>query len=367
MTEEKRIDPWGSELVDYAHLIKEFGMEKFPEEYAKKLKHRLFERGMVVAHRDFKKVMERIDSKKPFIQMTGIATSGRLHFGHKVDIDLFLFFKSLGAHSYFAACDIDAYTSRQKIKSMKEAKENAVDNVAHALAFGISEKEIYVQSQKDARYYEFAFEISKRVTENEHRAVYGSVELGKVSANILQYADILHQQLPEYGGKMPSITGIAPDQDPHARVTRDVAQRLQQVYDIELPSFIYFMHQSGLQEGKKMSSSEPDTAIFLDDSPAEVKRKIGKAYTGGRDTVQEQREKGGRPEVCKIYELYKFHHPDSKFVQDVCSKCKKGELICGEDKKMAVEFLGGFLEDHQKKYKEALPKAKRIVYGEGKK
>ncbi|MEM2974715.1 MAG: hypothetical protein QW112_03800, partial [Candidatus Micrarchaeia archaeon] len=261
MTEEKRIDPWSSELVDYKHLIQEFGMEKFPEEYARKLKHCLFERGIVVAHRDFKKVMDRIEHKKPFIQITGIATSGRFHLGHKIDVDLFIFFKSLGALSYFAACDIDAYTSRPKIKSMKEAKEYAVDNVAHAMALGIDANDIYVQSRKEPRYYEFAFEISKRITENEHRAVYGSVDLGKVSANILQYADILHQQLPEYNGKMPSITGIAPEQDPHARVTRDVAQRLQQTYDLELPSFVYFMHQSGLQAGKKMSSSDPDTAI----------------------------------------------------------------------------------------------------------
>jgi tryptophanyl-tRNA synthetase len=237
-------------------------------------------------------------------------------------------------------------------------------NVAHALALGIDEKEIYVQSQKDPRYYEFAFEISKRITENEFRAVYGGVDLGKVSANILQYADILHQQLPEYQGKMPSITGIAPDQDPHARVTRDVASRLP--YDLEMPSFIYFMHQSGLQEGKKMSSSEPDTAIFLDDTPAEVKRKIGKAFTGGRDTVEEQKQKGGRPEVCKIYEMYKFHHPDSKFVQDVCERCKKGQLFCGEDKKMAIEFLNSFLAEHQKKVEKSIPKAKKIVYGDKK-
>lgn len=62
--EEKRIDPWGSELIeDYGHLIEEFGLERFPESYKKVLKHRFFEREIVIAHRDFKKVMERIEKK----------------------------------------------------------------------------------------------------------------------------------------------------------------------------------------------------------------------------------------------------------------------------------------------------------------
>lgn len=360
--EEKRIDPWGSELIeDYGHLIEEFGLERFPESYKKVLKHRFFEREIVIAHRDFKKVMERIEKKKPFINMTGIATSGGFHLGHKVDVDMFLFFKSLGAKNYFAICDIDAYTSRPKIKSMEEARKYAVENLAHAMALGLEEKDVYVQSKQEQRYYEFVFEISKKITENEFRAVYGHVDLGKVSANLLQYADILHGQLPEYEGKMPSITGIGLDQDPHARLTRDVAQRLP--YDLELPSFIYFQHQAGLQKGKKMSSSEPETAIFLSDSTEDVKKKIAGSFTGGRDTVEEQKKKGGQPEVCKIYEIYKFHHPDSKFLKDVYERCKKGELLCGEDKKTCAEFLIKFLEEHQKKYKENLPKAKKIVYG----
>lgn len=297
--------------------------------------------------------------------MTGIASSGNYHLGHKLDIDMFLFFKNLGAKNYFAICDIDAYTSRPKVKSMEEAKEYAVNNIAHALALGIEEKDIYIQSKKEQRYYEFAFEISKKITENEFRAVYGAVDLGKVSANLLQYADILHPQLLEYEGKMPSITGIGLEQDPHARLTRDVAQRLH--YYLEIPSFIYFLHQSGLQKGKKMSSSEPETAIFLDDKPEDIKKKISKTFTGGKDTEEEQREKGGKPEICKVYEIYRFHHPDSKFVKETYKNCKEGKLVCGECKKTCAEFLTKFLTEHQEKYNKFLPIAKKIVYNESKK
>jgi len=356
----KVIDPWGSaEIKDYEHMFKEFGLDSFPESLKKKLNHRLFERGIIVAHREFNKVMQRIEAKKPFINMTGIATSGPLHFGHKVDIDLFAFFKLLGAKNYFSVSDIDAYVSRPKIKTMKDAKEIAVNNLAHLLALGLDEKDVYPQSKKEQRYYEFAFEISKKITEKTYQAIYGHTDLGKISAVLLQIADIIHPQLKEYEGKTPSITGIGLEQDPHAKITRDIARRLSP--DIEIPSFIYFQHQSGLQEGKKMSSSEPDTAIFLDDKPEEVKRKISRAFTGGKDTIDEQKEKGGNPDICKIYELYKFHHKDSKFVENTYKQCKEGNLMCGDDKKTCTDFINNFLKEHQEKVKENLPKAKKII------
>lgn len=357
----KKIDPWGSaEIKDYKHVFRKFGLKEFPDKY--KLKHRFFERGIIIAHRDFDKVFNRAKSKKPFINMTGIATSGRLHLGHKVDIDLFKFFKSVGGRNYFGICDIDAYVSRpnKTVPSLKKAKEHAMNNLAHALALGLTKKDVYIQSKKEQRYYEFTFELSKKITENMFKAVYGHLDLGKVSANLLQYSDILHPQLAEYEGKMPSITGIGIEQDPHAKLCRDLARKLP--YNIELPSFIYFIHQSGLKKGKKMSSSDPDTAIFLDDSPKEVKRKINKTFTGGRDTVEEQKKLGGRPDICKIYEIYKFHHPGSKFIKRVYKNCKGGKLLCGEDKKICVKFLNNFLKEHQSKVKKKAKIAEKMIY-----
>src|SRR3989344_5181975 len=247
-----QIDPWGGlELNDYSHIFREFGLSPFPKNVAQKIPHYLFERGIIIAARDFEPVLECIGKKKPFINITGIAASGPLHLGHKVDLDLFLFFKKCGAANYFCISDLDAYLSRpdKKVPSIEKAKEFAVDNLAHALALGLSEKDVYVQSRgstKDPRrYFEFTLELSKKITKNTFEAVYGHVDLGKVAANFLQYSDIMHPQLREFEGKMPSITGIGIEQDPHARLTRDIAKRLP--YDIEIPSFIYFQHQSGLQ------------------------------------------------------------------------------------------------------------------------
>ncbi|MDO8428863.1 MAG: tryptophan--tRNA ligase [Candidatus Diapherotrites archaeon] len=360
----EKIDPWSSQqLTKYEHVFKEFGLKEFPEEWSKHLDHYLFKRNLVIAHRDFEKIMKCIQEKKPFINITGIASSGRLHLGHKFDIDLFKFFKTKKAKNYFTIADIDAYVSRpnEKVPSLEKAKEFAVNNLAHVLALGLDEKDVYVQSKYTTRYYEFAFELSKRITRNEFEAVYGHVDLGKISAALLQYADILHPQLKEFEGKMPSITGIGLDQDPHARIARDLAQRV--TYPMELPSFVYFKHQQGLREHGKMSSSDLENTIFLDDSEEDIKKKINKAFTGGRNTLEEQKKLGTNIEIDRVIELLRFHYPDEKKLNEIIELQKTGKQMSGELKQFAIEFLLDWRTKHLKLVEKNKKTAEKIVYG----
>jgi tryptophanyl-tRNA synthetase len=359
-----KVDPWGSrEIKIDERLIQDFGLTRISKEDRNRIPNSLFQRGIVVAHRDFDTIRDCMEHRKPFIQMTGIASSGPLHLGHKVDVDMFLFFKRQGARSFFGVCDLDAYVSRpfSKIPTLAKAKEYAVDNIAHLLALGVEKEDIYLQSQKERRYYEFAFEISKLMTENTFKAIYGHLDVGKLAANLLQYADILHQQLKEFSGPMPSITGIGIEQDPHARACRDIAKRLP--YRLIPPSFVYFLHQPGLQPGKKMSSSEPETAIFLSDSPEDVRRKIDKAYSGGRDSLEEHRRLGGVPEKDKAFEILLYHHPDQELVQKLHDQYKEGTLTSGELKRICKEFLTDFLTNHQEKLRQAKKTAEKMVWG----
>jgi len=355
----EKLNPWSSDTIkDYEKAFREFGIQKINDNL--KLNHHLFKRNIILAHRDFDKIIKRIKEKKPFIQMTGIASSGKLHLGHKVDIDLFVFMSKFKSKNYFCISDIDGYVSRDRIVSLKQAKEYAVENLAHALALGLNKKDIYLQSKKEPRYYEFAFELSKKITKNMFEAVYGHLNLGKVSANLLQYADILHPQLKEYEGKMPSLTSIGLDQDPHAKMARDLSRRLG--YDLEVPSFLYFRHQSGLLKDKKMSASEPDTAIFLDDSEEEIKRKINKSFTGGKDTLKEQKEKGGNLAVCKVYEILMFHDPSNTSSKKMEGLCKVG-ASCKDCKEVCIEFLVKMLKAHQDKLKTTRKEAEKFVFG----
>lgn len=271
--------------------------------------------------------------------------------------------RKLGAKSYFVVSDIDAYVSRpdSKIPNLDSAKKHAVDIVAHLLALGINKEEIYLQSKQKSRYYEFAFELSKKITENSFKAIYGHITPGKLAANLLQYADILHLQLEEFEGPMPTVTGIGIEQDPHARACRDLAKKLP--YNLKIPSFFYFKHQGGLKQGAKMSASEPDTAIFLNDSLKEVKRKINRSFSGGQETIELHRKLGGNPDIDKAFEMMYFHCPDNALVNDLYQKYKSGELLSGEMKKTCIEFVNKFLFEHQTKVEKNIPLAEKMVYG----
>ena len=111
------------------------------------------------------------------------------------------------------------------------------------------------------------------------------------------------------------------------------------------PASTYHRFIRGLT-GEKMSSSKPETSIFLDDGPKEASDKLGKALTGGRDTSEEQRKLGGRPEICPVFETMLFHTiSGEKEVRTIEQECRSGARLCGQCKKEAIQYLVAFLKD----------------------
>jgi len=110
----------------------------------------------------------------------------------------------------------------------------------------------------------------------------------------------------------------------------------------------------GLGEGGKMSASQPDSAIFTVDPPEVAERKVMMAFTGGRDTVEEQRKLGGRPRVCNIYAYYYFlFEEEDKALVEREHACRSGELLCGECKQELARRVAVFLRDFQARRREA--------------
>ena len=103
-----------------------------------------------------------------------------------------------------------------------------------------------------------------------------------------------------------------------------------------------------------MSASLPETCIFTTDTPEEAEKKIWDAFTGGRPTVEEQRQHGGDPYICPIYyyDYYLFEEDDKK-LQETCENCKYGALLCGDHKKTLAIKVKRFLKEHQKKREKA--------------
>lgn len=365
MTEDDELDldPWGSIEVDEddQEIFEQFGIEPWDDDEFEEFDHRLADRGMVIGHRDFDRVYDNMEDGS-FINMTGIASSGDLHMGHKVVLDLFTHFQDQGAETYFAVADLDALTTRDDIESLDQVEESVVNNLANAMSLGVDPENIYLQSQKGGSYKNLAFESGDAMTFNEFESTYGVQDgdtLGKASGVMLQMADILHGQLPENEGQMPSITAVSLDQDPHMRTVRDVARKLP--YEFDAPSSIYIAQQAGLQEGKKMSSSEPETAIFLDDSYDEMIAKLEGAKTGGRSSAEKQREMGGVPEDCKVYEAALYHLDDDEAVEQMFEDCVSGENLCGECKAIYAPQIAEEVAEAVSDYEANVAEARQLV------
>jgi tryptophanyl-tRNA synthetase len=342
--------------------LEEFGMEPMEPFRVRYDDLRYIRRGVVFGHRDFRRIADAMEKKKPYAMMTGLMPSGKFHFGHKMVADEIIWFQEHGADIFICAADFESYAMRDI--PLDKARETAVkEYLENYIALGLKPKNVTFWFQTDYRseYYRLRDMFSKKVTFNELKGIYGELSPGKIFSVLTQAADILHPELPEFGGPRPVVVPVGADQDPHIRLTRDIASRFRAEFNFILPSATFHKFMEGLQGGK-MSSSDPKSFIALTDSPEDASRKIMGAKTGGRATVEEQKKKGGVPEECMIYALYLYHLIDDDLaLSDVYHECKKGTLLCGEDKKRCAELVKKFLEEHQKKKAKAADKAEKLA------
>jgi len=285
---------------------------------------------------------------------TGRGPSGNVHLGHLLP---WLFTKYLqdafDADLYFQMTDDEKYMYRDYLE-LDETIANTYDNALDLIACGFDPKKTHIISDTEniSHLYKIAVKVAKRVTYSTVKAVFGfkdSDNIGMIWFPAVQAAPSFVQSDRE-GRNIPCLIPAAIDQDPYWRMTRDIAEKL----NYYKPAQIHAKFLPGLAQGGKMSASQPDTAIFTVDPPKEAEKKIMKAFTGGRDTIAEQRKLGGRPEICNVYAYYYFlfEENDQKLV-DIENECRSGAIMCGDCKNRLAERIKAFLADFQEKREKA--------------
>lgn len=370
MTKEFTVTPWEVKgKIDYDKLVKEFGLEplkNLPKTFNDFL---LARRNIIFAHRDFNRIIDCIQNKKPFVMMTGLMPSGKFHFGHKVVADQIIFYQKLGAKVYLAVADIEAYNSRNP--NMQELRKTAIEEYLlnyMALGLDIKKCDFYFQSKrsKDAKksnaYYSLAGMLARHATFKEFQAIYGEINPGKMASSLLQASDMLHPQLPEFERPVPTVVCVGCDQDPHLRLARDLSQRIKAFKFIQISS-TYHKFMPALN-GAKMSSSDPTSYIALTDSPEEASTKIRKyAFSGGQSTLEEHRKKGGNPDVDSSFQLLKYGlEENDKKLEEIHNNYKNGLLLTSELKAIVIEKLGKFLKNHQKSREKAKKSINKFIF-----
>ncbi|MEY7849362.1 tryptophan--tRNA ligase [Natrarchaeobius sp. A-rgal3] len=477
------LDPWGSSSVsDYRKLFEEFGIEEFDEVLEEvPHPHYLMRRGVIFGHRDYRPVAEAMREGEPAAVLSGFMPTGDPHIGHKLVFDEIIWHQRQGADAYGLIADLEAHAARGM--SWEEIDEHARSYLLSLLALGFDPEEgtLYRQSE-NREVQDLAFELGAEANFSEFQSIYGfdgETDVSHMQSVVTQMADILYPQLEE---PKPTVIPVGPDQDPHVRLARDLAERMRffkvskayasfelepeerdlvaefyeelepaefdddqlrcthvaealaetpladletdadtlssvltkleeagmepirprtrffdrratdeafealidavegekrvyenhvDAFEVDLadaeelarevevdnggygfrpPSSIYHRFMTGLTGGK-MSSSIPASHISLLDDPEKGYDKVKSATTGGRETAEEQREKGGRADECPVYELYAYllAGDDDEFAKLVYDECVGGERLCGDCKEQAAELMREFLAEHQEK------------------
>ena len=361
------IDPWASSSVDYDKLVNQFGIGKISDIINDiRNPQRLMKRGVVFGHRDFDEINKLINQNDEFAVVTGMMPSGQMHIGHKMVVDQLKWYQEKGAMLSLPIADLESYAARGM--SFEEGRRIAVEEyLTNWIALGLDlEKDnvnVYLQSQNKSL-LDLAFQASSKTNFSQLKAIYGftpSTNIAHVQAPLMQVADILLPQIEEFGGPKKVVVPVGIDQDPHIRLTRDIAQKLNDDLGFLTPASTYHRFLTGLT-GDKMSSSKPSTAIYLNEDSKTAAKKVKTAKTGGRESLKEQQELGGEVDKCVIYEMLVYHLiDDDKELEKIRNDCLNGTLRCGDCKARTAELMEEFFDDLKDKQIEALEIAKTLI------
>ncbi|MEM5882007.1 MAG: tryptophan--tRNA ligase [Candidatus Aenigmatarchaeota archaeon] len=368
MEKKTKITPWEVKgKIEYKKIANEFGLKIIDEDIKEKIKkiakeiHILIRRGYFFAHRDLDLVLKDYENGKKFFLYTGRAPSGPMHIGHLIPFILTKWLQEkFEANVYIEIPDEEKFVAgKAKLEEIEYwTKDNLLDIAA--LNFDEDKTFIFLTSEYIKNIYKLAIRISSKINFSTAKAIFGFTNQSNIG--IIFYPAI--QLAPTFFEDCYCLIPASLDQDPYWRLQRDIAEKLNGKKSAQITSK-FLVPLTGI-EGK-MSSSDPKTAIFLNDSEEEVKEKIFKyAFSGGQPTIELHRKLGGNPEIDVCFQwLYAFFEEDDKKIEEIKEKYKGGELLTGELKEYTSKKISEFLKEHQKRKKHAEDKLRKYMY-EGK-
>ncbi len=359
-SEEMVVTPWEvSGKIDYEKLIREFGTQPITPELLERVQkhtgtlHAQLRRRVFFSHRDLDWILQRYEAGERFVLYTGRGPSGPVHIGHLAP---WIFTKYLqdkfDAKLYFQITDDERFLYHDNF-TMAEPQRWSYENALDLIALGFDPKKtrIILDSKSMGVMYDLALRIAKHVTFSTARAVFGFQESTNIGLVFYPAVQAVPAFLESFlvGHNVPCLIPAAIDQDPYWRVTRDVAPKL----GYYKPAQIHCRFVPGLGRGGKMSASMPETAIFTIDPTETARKKVMSAFTGGRATVEEQRQLGANPDICSVFAYDYFLFMEDKEIEDLRVNCLSGNIMCGECKKTLADRVKKFLVEHQEKREKA--------------
>ncbi|KAJ9664253.1 tryptophan--tRNA ligase [Coniosporium apollinis] len=395
---EQQIDPWSvSAATDEHGNILAFDYEAISRKWNTKLigdallqrfesltghkPHRWLRRGLFFSHRDLESILDVYERGETFFLYTGRGpSSSSMHIGHTIPFEFTKWLQDVfDVPLVIMLTDDEKFLFKEDLK-LEEVMGFARDNAKDIIAVGFDVKKTFIYSDLEflgtagKHMLLNAWEFSKGITFNQVRGAFGfdgSTNTGRIFFPNLQCVAAYATSYPFIWGDdplspvrskktaaIPCLIPCAIDQDPYFRLLRDHTKSMS--HKIPRPALIHSKFLTALQgAGGKMSASNPNSAIFMNDTAKSIKNKINKhAFSGGQETLELHREKGGNPDVDVAYQYLTYFSDDDEKLERLARDYRSGELLTGDMKKECIallqEYVGSFQERRKAVSKEVL-------------
>ena len=296
--------------------------------------------------------MAEAASTKPRV-LTGDTPTGRLHLGHYVgSIESRLRLQETH-ECYFLIANMHAFTTRAEKPA--EIRQDTIEIVKDWLACGIDPQRATVVLQTECPaiaeltwYFAMLIPFNRVMrnptlkTEIESKGLGDQYPFGFPMYAVGQCADILAFR--------PEWVPVGEDQVAHIEMCREVARRFDQLYCGADPHSEDEAYQAqgavfpipkamvgriarlvGTDGRQKMSKSL-NNAIFLSDTPKQVKKKIGQMYPGQSRNPDEP----GNPDINPVFEYADTFIKDEALARELKDRYRRGDNLGDGQVKAAV-------------------------------
>jgi len=294
--------------------------------------------------------------------LSGMRPTGKLHLGH-LHGALENWVKLQNEYEcFFFAADWHALTS--EYANSKVIKGSIHDMIIDWLSVGIDpgKSTIFIQS-KILEHAELHLLLSmiiplpwleRNPTYKEQQEEMSDKDLttyGFLGYPVLQAADIIMYK----AHKVP----VGKDQVPHLELTREIVRRFNSFYGNIFPEPEQILTEMPKLLGidrRKMSKSY-NNAIYLSDSPEEIKIKVSQMIT---DPQRKRRNDPGDPDVCNVFSFHKVYSTHDQ-VSMVNQECRRAGIGCVECKELKAGKLSTYLFPYRGKRSYYLSHSEKVA------
>ena len=249
-----------------------------------------------------------MDQKK--VMLSGIQPSGDLHLGNYLGAIKNWVERTEEFDNYYFMADLHTITVRQ---TPADLRRRTLEQLALYIAAGLDPEKntLFIQSHVHQhaelgwvlQCYTMFGELS-RMTQFKDKS---TKHKDNINAGLFAYPSLMAADILLY---QPDLVPVGEDQKQHCELTRDVAQRFNNIYGDVFKIPEPYIPKTGARvmslnaPDSKMSKSIPEGCIFLMEKPEDIQRKFKRAITDSDTENCVRYDPANKPGVANLMSIY---------------------------------------------------------------